>query len=120
VKNEASKPMIRVVANPRIGPVPKLNNMNAVMIDVRLESKIAENACLYPSARAFFTSFPLRNSSFVLSYISTLASTAIPSESTIPAIPDIVSAAWKDVRTPKVKKKFSNNAQFATIPGIIP
>ena len=38
--------MMRVVANPLIGPVPKLNRITPVMIDVKLESKIAENAFL--------------------------------------------------------------------------
>ena len=32
------------VANPRIGPVPKLYRMIPVMIEVKLESKMAENA----------------------------------------------------------------------------
>ena len=35
---------------------------------------------------------------------------AIPSDNTIPAIPDIVSAAWKDERIPSVKKKLRINA----------
>ena len=44
--NEHNRPMIRVVAKPLIGPVPKLNRMIPVMIDVIFESKIAENAFL--------------------------------------------------------------------------
>ena len=44
VKNEIRIPMIKVVAKPRIGPVPKLNRMIPVMIDVKLESKMAEKA----------------------------------------------------------------------------
>ena len=44
VKNEAIKPIIKVVANPRMGPVPKTNNTMPVMTVVRLASKIAEKA----------------------------------------------------------------------------
>ena len=44
VKNEIKIPIISVVAKPRIGPVPKLNRMIPVMIDVKLESKIAKEA----------------------------------------------------------------------------
>ena len=44
VKKEIKIPIIKVVAKPRIGPVPKLNRMIPVIIDVRLESKIAEKA----------------------------------------------------------------------------
>ena len=44
VKNEQRIPIINVVAKPRIGPVPKLNKIIPVMIDVKLESKIAEKA----------------------------------------------------------------------------
>ena len=46
VKNEQTIPIINVVAKPRIGPVPKLKRMIPVMIEVKLESKIAEKAFL--------------------------------------------------------------------------
>ena len=46
VKNEQTIPIIKVVAKPRIGPVPKLKRMIPVMIEVMLESKMAENAFL--------------------------------------------------------------------------
>ena len=49
-----------------------------------------------------------------------MASTAIPSANTIPAIPDIVNAAWKEERIPNVKNKFSTRAPLATIPGMNP
>ena len=49
-----------------------------------------------------------------------MASTAIPSVNTIPAIPDIVSAAWKDERIPNVKNMFNTRAPLATIPGMKP
>ncbi len=46
VKNEQIIPMIRVVAKPLIGPVPNHNRIKPVIIDVRLESKMAEKALL--------------------------------------------------------------------------
>ncbi|OAV75842.1 hypothetical protein Barb7_00493 [Bacteroidales bacterium Barb7] len=46
VRKEANKPIIIVHAKPLIGPVPKKNNTKPVIMDVRLESKIAEKAFL--------------------------------------------------------------------------
>ena len=50
--------------------------------------------------------------------MSTLASTAVPNDSTIPAIPDMVSAAWNEVRMPNVKKTLMISAALAIIPGM--
>ena len=44
VKNEQQIPMMSVKAKPRIGPLPNTARMTPVMIDVKLESKMAENA----------------------------------------------------------------------------
>ncbi len=44
VKNEQTRPMMSVVAKPLMGPVPKRRRITPVIIDVRLESKIAEKA----------------------------------------------------------------------------
>ena len=46
VKKEIQIPIIKVVAKPRIGPVPKLNKIIPVNKEVMLESKIALNAFL--------------------------------------------------------------------------
>lgn len=46
MKNEQTMPMIHVVAKPLIGSVPIVRRITPVMIDVRLESKIAEKALL--------------------------------------------------------------------------
>ena len=46
VKNEHTIPIMRVVANPLIGPEPLRSRIIPVMIEVKLESKIAENAFL--------------------------------------------------------------------------
>ena len=52
--------------------------------------------------------------------MSTLASTAIPSDSTIPAIPERVSTAWNEARMPKMKKILRMSPRLATSPGITP
>ena len=44
VKKEQIRPMIRVVAKPLMGPVPKSSRITPVITDVRFESKIAEKA----------------------------------------------------------------------------
>ena len=44
VKNEQMRPMMRVVAKPLMGPVPKYSRMMPVMMDVKLPSKIALKA----------------------------------------------------------------------------
>ena len=54
------------------------------------------------------------------SKISTLASTAMPSDSTIPAMPDIVSTAWNEARMPIVKKRLQIRQTFAISPGMTP
>ena len=44
VRKDEIKPMISVVAKPRMGPVPKTKSTTPVMIVVRFESKMAEKA----------------------------------------------------------------------------
>jgi len=87
---------------------------------VKLESKIAENAFLYPSSKARRNVLPATSSSLIRSLISTFASTAIARERIIPAIPGNVSTAWNAARIPRVKKKFSRSATLITVPGINP
>ena len=112
--------MMSVVANPRIGPVPKAYSTIPVIIVVKFESKIAEKALLYPSASDREMDLPARSSSLMRSKISTLASTAIPSVSTNPAIPERVSTEWKEASTPSVKKLFTTSAPSASRPGTQP
>ena len=75
-----------------------------------LESKIDDKACLNPSTTAWSVLLPLANSSLERSKISTLASTAIPIVSTIPAIPGKVSTAPILDNTPKIRRIFTNKA----------
>lgn len=53
LKNEVRIPMLKVVAKPLMGPVPSIKSIIPVSKVVRLESKMAEKAFLYPSGKAF-------------------------------------------------------------------
>ena len=55
---------------------------------------------------------PFVNSSRILSYISTLASTDIPIVNIIPAIPGNVNTAPREDNTPKIKKILASKATF--------
>ena len=88
-------PTISVTAKPLTGPVPNWKRKSAVMTVLTLESMMALIACLKPSSIASRTVLPWPSSSRMRSKISTLASTAMPMESTMPASPGSVSVASK-------------------------
>ena len=110
VNNEVPIPINKVVAKPLIGPVPKINKINAVNPVVILASKIEERALLNPSAIAFRIPFPFLNSSRIRSNISTLASTDIPIVKTIPAMPGKVRTAPNPAKIPKIRRMFNIKA----------
>ena len=116
VNNDVIIPIRRVVANPLIGPVPKIKRINAVRPVVMLASKIDERALLNPSAIAFLTPLPFYISSLIHSKIRTFASTEMPIVKTIPAIPGNVKTAPKPASTPKIRTRFNINAISAKIP----
>ena len=118
VNNDVTIPIIKVVAKPLIGPVPKTNNINAVKPVVMLASKIEDNALANPSFTDSFCDFPLSISSLIRSKIRTLASTDIPIVKTIPAIPGNVNTAPKLASTPKINKMFNNKAISANPPAL--
>ena len=99
-----------------MGPVPKINKINAVNPVVIFASKMDDNALLNPSETALIWPFPFLNSSLILSKIKTLASTDIPIVNTIPAIPGKVKTAPSPARTPKINKIFNTRAISAKIP----
>ena len=70
-----------------------VNRATAAINVVILASEIVENALLYPEIILALGLLPLRISYLIRSYMSTLASTAIPTVRTIPAIPDNVKVA---------------------------
>ena len=119
VKSEEAIPMIKVVANPRIGPVPKEKSIIAVKRVVTFASMIAALDPLYPSDIACFRALPFNNSSRIRSLIRTLASTAIPIVKTIPAIPGNVKTALNASKIPKMKNMFTNKAILAPIPAAL-
>jgi len=58
VNKEVPIPIRSVVANPLIGPVPKIKRIKAVKPVVIFASKMEDNALLNPSAIAFRIPFP--------------------------------------------------------------
>ena len=87
VNIEANVPIVKVTANPFTGPVPNVNKIVVIIRVVMFESNIATNPLLNPTPILLMILFPNLNSSFILSKIITLASTAIPAERISPAIP---------------------------------
>ena len=85
--------MAKVTLNPLIGPDPKKYKNIAAASVVKLASTIVAVACLNPAFTDDTIFRPRLSSSRIRSKISTLASTAIPIVSTIPAIPGKVSVA---------------------------
>ena len=91
---ENTIPMASVTAKPRTVPDPRIPSTAAAIRVVTLPSRIAEKAFLYPVWMAVFTETPFAISSRIRAKMITLASTAIPMERIIPAIPGRVSVIW--------------------------
>ena len=83
------------------------------MIVVMLESRIAENALSKPAETDALIVLPTFNSSFILSNMIQSASTAIPIERTIPAIPERLRLTWN------ISPTYINNEISAIRPGIL-
>ena len=83
------------------------------------ESKIEDNALWNPLSTAVFTDNPFFNSSLILSNISTLASTAIPTVSKNAAIPGNVSATPFSANIKSTNVVYKVNAIEAIIPGTL-
>ena len=64
VNKDVIIPISKVVANPFIGPVPKVYNISAVSPVVMFASKIDDNAFEKPSLTDSFRPLPLINSYF--------------------------------------------------------
>ena len=72
VNSEVAIPINKVVANPLIGPVPKINKIKAVNPVVMLASKMDDKALLNPSETAFICPFPFLSSSRIHEYVQKL------------------------------------------------
>ncbi len=79
--------MISTRAKPRIVDDPNEYRMVAVMRLDTFESRIEFQARLKPASTAAGSDLPMRNSSFIRSKMRMLASTAMPIDSTNPAMP---------------------------------
>ena len=84
---ETRTPMIRTRAKPRMTDEPKAYRIVAVMRLDTFESRMEFQARLKPASTAAGSDLPTRSSSFIRSKIRMLASTAMPTESTKPAMP---------------------------------
>ena len=93
VSSENAVPQNSVYAKPFTVPVPSMYSTPAPTIVVKCESNTELNARWKPMRTAARSVLPAHSSSLMRSKISTLASTAIPIESTKPAMPGSVSTA---------------------------
>ena len=125
VKRLESKPIVKVTANPLIGPEPNWKSMKAAIRVVELESIIALKALLKPFEMAACIGLPFAISSRILSLIRTFASTAIPRVKIIPAIPGSVRVTWdsgniifKKPIIPTINKRLNIRAIFEIIPAL--
>ena len=78
---------------------------------------IADNAFLYPDWIAPDTDLPRAISSLIRANVITLASTAIPIERIIPAIPGKVSVISKRSRQITINTTYNERASEAATPG---
>ena len=96
---ERTTPIANVMANPLTVPEPNTPSTAAAIKVVTLPSTIAESAFLNPISIAAITLLPAAISSRIRAKIITFASTAIPMERIIPAIPGSVSVMSNAQRT---------------------
>ena len=90
-----------IVAKPFTELSPNTNNTSAAKIVVKLASNIVINEEPEPFLKACCKVLPIRNSSFIRSYMMMLASTAIPTPKTKAASPG-------NVNTPEIKLNATN------------
>ena len=90
VKTLDSRPIVSVVAKPRIGPVPNWNRNAAEISDATWVSRMVSNTRSKPAATACFAPLPAASSSLMRSKISTFESTPMPIVRMKPAMPGSV------------------------------
>ena len=95
---ESTIPRPSVYAKPFTVPEPLIPSTNAAIRVVTLPSTIAESAFWNPVSIAFLTVLPAVISSRIRAKMITFASTAIPIERIIPAIPGSVNVSSKILR----------------------
>jgi len=92
-----------ITAKPCIALVPYTYNTPAAIIVVMFASKIVDKERLLPARKALIVDFPERNSSFTLSKVIMLASTAIPTPRISAAIPGNVKTAFNQLKITNTK-----------------
>src|SRR3989338_2160735 len=117
VNIDTNMPIPKVIAKPLITELPNHVRMPAVMSDEMLESRMEVQARLNPSSTAAVSSFPARNSSLSRSKISTLASTAMPTDKIKPAMPASVSVTDMSLKTVSTNAAYTSKATVAISPG---
>ena len=115
VNIDVTIPIDNVIAKPLTGPVPITYNIKAAINVVTFASKMVINALEKPSRIAVCGSLSF-NSSRMRANIKTLASTAIPTVRTMPAMPGKVNVAPSKDIIPVIKTRFINKEMFAAIP----
>src|SRR3989338_8523481 len=98
VSIETSTPSPKTSAKPLMSDVPSQKRNTAVIMDEILESRIEGHARAKPSLMESAVLLPPRNSSFMRSKMSTLASTAIPTERMNAAMPAAVRVTGMDFK----------------------
>ena len=98
-------------------PTPIRYNTTAAIKVVILPSKIADNALLKPASIALLTDAPAPSSSLIRVKIITFASTAIPTDNTIPARPGSVRLALNPFRHNNINTTYAINARTEMKPG---
>ena len=112
-------PIPRVTENPLTGPDPIINKITAAINVVMFASRIVVFDLEYPLSKANIWFFSYFSSSLILSYIKTLASTAIPTVRIIPAIPGKVKVASNKVKTPSNNNRLKIRVTLAINPNIL-
>ena len=85
---------------------------------VIFESSMTTRAFLNPESRAAISVLPERNSSFILSYIRILPSTAIPIVRITPPIPGRVSVDLRNIKLAMTRSMATARAMSAATPRI--
>jgi hypothetical protein len=110
------RPIVSVIAKPRIGPVPNWNRNIAEMSDAMCVSSSVRKTRENPVLMAARTPRYAASSSLIRSKMSTFESTPIPMVSTKPAIPGSVIVAPMYAISPSRMTRFMTSAMTAFTP----
>ena len=102
-----------MTAKPLIGPVPYSKSTTAVIMFVTFASRMVRPAFWKPAAIAARGVRPARSSSRMRSKMITFASTAMPTVSTRPAMPGMVSVPSNSAIRPTSDTMFTISATLA-------